>query len=71
MLKQKQYVLSNGAREELRYAIEKEHKRHEHSGNARLVRNMIERAIRRQAVRLLEQKVSSAARILCLLQGKT
>ncbi|HPU35334.1 MAG TPA: AAA family ATPase [Bacillota bacterium] len=56
MLKQKQYVLSNGAREELRYAIEKEHKRHEHSGNARLVRNMIERAIRRQAVRLLEQK---------------
>ncbi|HHU85268.1 MAG TPA: AAA family ATPase [Peptococcaceae bacterium] len=56
MLQQKQYSLSNGAREELRYSIEKEHKRHEHSGNARLVRNMIERAIRRQAVRLLEQK---------------
>jgi stage V sporulation protein K len=56
MLQQKQYSLSNGAREELRYSIEKKHKRHEHSGNARLVRNMIERAIRRQAVRLLEQK---------------
>lgn len=57
MLQQRQYVLSNGAREELRFLIEKEHKRHEHSGNARLVRNMIERAIRRQAVRLLNRNV--------------
>lgn len=53
MLQQRQYYLSNGAREEFRFVIEKEHKRHEHSGNARLVRNLIERAIRRQAVRLL------------------
>lgn len=53
MLQQRQYCLSNGAREEFRFVIEKEHKRHEHSGNARLVRNLIERAIRRQAVRLL------------------
>ncbi|OPY58042.1 MAG: Stage V sporulation protein K [Pelotomaculum sp. PtaU1.Bin035] len=56
MLQQRQYVLSGGAREELRFMIEKEHKRHEHSGNARLVRNLIERAIRRQAVRLLQKK---------------
>lgn len=56
MLKQRQYVLSSGAREELRFIIEKEHKRHEHSGNARLVRNLIEQAIRRQAVRLLHKK---------------
>jgi stage V sporulation protein K len=54
MLKKKQYELSNGAREELRFVIEKEQKCHEHSGNARLVRNLIERAIRRQAVRLLQ-----------------
>jgi stage V sporulation protein K len=54
MLQQRQYYLSNGAREEFRYVIEKEHKKHEHSGNARLVRNLIERAIRRQAVRLLQ-----------------
>ncbi|MCL6557601.1 MAG: AAA family ATPase [Firmicutes bacterium] len=56
MLRQRQYILNNGAREELRFLIEKERKRHEHSGNARLVRNLIERAIRRQAVRLLSQK---------------
>jgi len=55
MLQQRQYFLSNGAREEFRFVIEKEHKRHEHSGNARLVRNLIERAIRRQAVRLLQK----------------
>lgn len=56
MLQQRQYYLSNGAREEFRFVIEKEHKRHEHSGNARLVRNLIERAIRRQAVRLLQKE---------------
>jgi len=55
MLQQRQYFLSNGAREEFRFIIEREHKRHEHSGNARLVRNLIERAIRRQAVRLLQK----------------
>ena len=56
MLQQRQYVLTNGAREELRFFIEKEQKKHEHSGNARLVRNLIEKAIRRQAVRLLNKK---------------
>jgi stage V sporulation protein K len=54
MLKKKQYELTSGAREELRFVIEKEQKCHEHSGNARLVRNLIEKAIRRQAVRLLQ-----------------
>lgn len=58
MLHQRQYVLTNGAREELRFLIEKERRRHEHSGNARLVRNLIERAIRRQAVRLLNRRDS-------------
>jgi len=55
MLKQRQYVLSSGAREELRFIIERERKRHEHSGNARMVRNLIEKALRRQAVRLLQK----------------
>lgn len=54
MLKKKQYELSGGARDELRFVIEKEQKIHTNSGNARLVRNLIERAIRRQAVRLLQ-----------------
>jgi len=55
MLKQRQYILSSGAREELRFIIERERKRHEHSGNARMVRNLIEKALRRQAVRLLQK----------------
>ncbi len=55
MLQQRQYTLFNGAREELRFIIGREHKRHEHSGNARLVRNLLERAIRRQAVRLVRK----------------
>ncbi|MDD3653634.1 MAG: AAA family ATPase [Desulfotomaculaceae bacterium] len=55
MLQQRQYILSTGAREELRYIIEREHKRHERSGNARMVRNLIERGIRRQAVRLMQK----------------
>jgi len=55
MLQQRQYVLSSGARDELRFFIEKEHKLHEHSGNARMVRNLIEKAIRRQAVRLMKK----------------
>lgn len=56
MLHRRQYVLISGAREELRFHIEKERRRHEHSGNARLVRNLIERAIRRQAVRLIHRR---------------
>ena len=56
MLQKRQYVLTNGAREELRFHIEKERRRHAHSGNARLVRNLIERAIRRQAVRLIHRQ---------------
>lgn len=52
MLKQRQYVLSPGAREELRGILESTMRRHCYSGNARLVRNILERAIRRQALRL-------------------
>ncbi|OPZ70847.1 MAG: hypothetical protein BWY80_01433 [Firmicutes bacterium ADurb.Bin456] len=48
--------------------MEREHKRHEHSGNARLVRNMIERSIRRQAVRLLEQKGDLSREDLILIK---
>lgn len=55
MLQQREYVLTNGAREELRFILEMERKRHEHSGNARMVRNLIEKAIRRQAVRLMKK----------------
>ncbi|MTI82419.1 MAG: AAA family ATPase [Firmicutes bacterium] len=55
MLKQRQYYLDSGGREEIRLIIEQQSSRHQHSGNARLVRNIIERAIRIQAVRLVQK----------------
>ena len=54
MLQQRQYILSSGAREELIMILESIKKLHEHNGNARLVRNLIERAMRIQAVRLVK-----------------
>lgn len=56
MLQQRQYELTDGARKALKRIIElKTGKGHEHSGNARLVRNIIEKAMRRQAVRLVNK----------------
>ncbi|NHM25610.1 stage V sporulation protein K [Desulfofundulus sp. TPOSR] len=55
MLKKRQYHLSPGARDELRLILEETRSLHVHSGNARLVRNLIERAIRQQAVRLVRK----------------
>ncbi|MGB9804081.1 stage V sporulation protein K [Desulfofundulus sp.] len=55
MLKKRQYHLSPGARDELRLILEETRSLHVHSGNARLVRNIIERAIRQQAVRLVRR----------------
>ena len=54
MLQQRQYNLSGGAREELIMVLESIKRLHEHNGNARLVRNLIERATRVQAVRLVK-----------------
>ncbi|WP_243276897.1 AAA family ATPase [Desulfallas sp. Bu1-1] len=56
MLQQREYRLSAGAREELVNIIESMRRLHEHNGNARLVRNLIERAMRVQAVRLVQLK---------------
>lgn len=56
MLNQRQYVLAPLAREELHKILESQIRKHEHSGNARLVRNLIERAMRHQAVRLVRRK---------------
>ena len=60
MLTKRQYQFSDDAREEFyRYLQEKIKAFHEHSGNARLVRNIIEKAIRQQALRLVgEQQIS-------------
>lgn len=57
MLSQRQYCLSSEARLELQRILEKQVREGMgHNGNARLVRNLIERGIRRQAVRLISQK---------------
>ena len=56
MLKKRQYLLTNDARVMLKSIIEKKVlSGHEHSGNARMVRNLIEKAIRVQAVRLFDR----------------
>ncbi|AFV11595.1 stage V sporulation protein K [Thermacetogenium phaeum DSM 12270] len=56
MLRKRQYRLHPEAETVLReILIEKTGKRNENEGNARLVRNIIERAIRRQAVRLVKK----------------
>lgn len=56
MLNNRQYSLSDPAREGLKRVLElKTGKGYEYSGNARLVRNLIEKAIRRQAVRLIDK----------------
>lgn len=56
MVEKRQYQFTPEARNTLRnivtYTLEKAHS---HSGNARLVRNIIEKAIRLQAVRLLDE----------------
>ncbi len=56
MLELRQYTMSDSAREELKRIITKQCLLgHQHGGNARLVRNVIEKAIRRQAVRLIKK----------------
>ncbi|MCL1791424.1 MAG: AAA family ATPase [Peptococcaceae bacterium] len=54
-LKQRDYVFRADARVAFGRTLEKKKNEHCYSGNARLVRNLIEQSIRRQAVRLLGQ----------------
>ncbi|MGI6406981.1 MAG: AAA family ATPase [Syntrophaceticus sp.] len=57
MLKQRQYRLLPEARTVLRKILEEKNSLgSENEGNARLVRNLIEKAIRRQAVRLVKRR---------------
>ena len=61
MLIKREYQLTKEAREELRHLLLMQRgPGYEHSGNARLVRNLIERAVRKQAVRLM--KISNLSR---------
>ena len=66
MVQARDYTLTNGAREELRVILESHKKLHRHSGNARLVRNLIEKAIRLQAVRLVELSQLTRDDLMCI-----
>lgn len=67
MLKKRQYKLSEDAAAELgRIISSKVLYGHQHGGNARLVRNIIEKAIRRQAVRLVRKNHVSREELLTL-----
>ncbi|MGI6166299.1 MAG: AAA family ATPase [Limnochordia bacterium] len=55
MLKEREYILSDSAKTRL-WTFAEEINKQQTSGNARAVRNLIEGAIRRQAVRLVKQE---------------
>lgn len=60
-------MLSVEARKRLRNLLELESLDKKNSGNARLVRNVIERAIRRQAVRLIKKGEFSRKDLITIL----
>ena len=65
ILTKRQYKLSEEGKNELeRLLAEKLAKSHEHSGNARLVRNLIEKALRQQAVRLVRESSLSREELI-------
>lgn len=67
MLRQRQYRLTAAARSRLSTSLRKEAVTYDPNfGNARLVRNLIERAIRRQAVRLVRKKKISREELMVI-----
>lgn len=67
MLRERQYRLSSAARERLKKMLEEASARNDpNAGNARMVRNLIERAIRRQAVRLVKKQRSSREELMVI-----
>lgn len=67
MLKTRQYELAPEARDAFRFMLQGVLNSHPYAGNARLVRNMVEKAIRRQAVRLYEKTTSSREELIRIL----
>ena len=65
MVSEREYILTQGARSHLRSLLSKDGVGH---GNARSVRNIVERAFRIQAVRLLEQRKQPNRAELMLLK---
>lgn len=67
MLKKRDYRLDLAARARLEFILSRRAgPGNEHSGNARLVRNIIERAVRRQALRLVEKQNLSREELMLI-----
>ncbi len=70
MIESRQYRLSQAAKEKLRnYLLKRLAKKDQPFGNARHIRNILERAIRNQAVRLLQSQVTDRSELM-LIRGE-
>ncbi|MCL0043481.1 hypothetical protein M1M96_00070 [Peptococcaceae bacterium] len=56
MLSRRQYTLSVDAKEQMKLILNDAVNKYTNRGNARMVRNLVERVIRTQAVRLVKTK---------------
>ncbi|EGW40259.1 AAA family ATPase [Desulfosporosinus sp. OT] len=67
MFKTRQYELTPEAREALRFQLNNLLNTHPYAGNARLVRNLVEKTVRKQAVRLFQKPSSSREELIQIL----
>ena len=67
MIKARQYELYPEAKETLRHLLQSLLHTHPYAGNARLIRNLVEKAIRKQAVRLFQRQSSSREELMQIL----
>lgn len=67
MLKDRQYEFTAETREAFRFMLQGLLNSHPYAGNARLVRNMAEKAIRKQAVRLFKKPNSTREELIQIL----
>lgn len=67
MLKTRQYALTTEAEDMLRYHLQCLLSSHRYAGNARLVRNLVEKTVRKQAVRLFRKSSSSRDELIQIL----
>ena len=67
MFEARQYELTAEAKETFRHLLQGVLHTHPYAGNARLVRNMAERAVRKQAVRLFQRPTSTREELVRIL----
>jgi ATPases of the AAA+ class len=67
MLKARQYELTPEAEDALRFHLRNLLNTHPYAGNARLVRNLVEKTVRKQAVRLFQKPCSSREELMQIL----